>query len=74
MALAGAIGLMGTIGNPGGFAGSMTIGALKQESDGYATSMAALAFGLILGAVIVLILGRSMARQGKFAEKIGGAR
>ena len=36
------------------------IGALKEQTGGYAASMAALAFAMLLSAVIVLTVGRAM--------------
>src|SRR5258708_28163506 len=42
----------------GGFLGPFVIGVLKERSGTYASSMAALALGLVLGAFIVLPMRR----------------
>ena len=44
----------------GGFLGPFVIGVLKERSGTYASSMAALALGLVLGACIVLAMSRSL--------------
>jgi ACS family tartrate transporter-like MFS transporter len=59
-AAAGGIGLIGTFGNVGAFFGPTVIGLLRQGSGGYATGMAAIAFGLFASALIVLAVGRAI--------------
>jgi ACS family tartrate transporter-like MFS transporter len=60
-AAAGGIALCNAFGNVGGFVGPYMIGMLKQETGGYASAMAALAFVLVMAALITLALGRAMA-------------
>jgi ACS family tartrate transporter-like MFS transporter len=48
----------------GGFAGPVLIGVLSGRSGNYASSMATLAAGLVLAALIVIALGRAMAARG----------
>jgi nitrate/nitrite transporter NarK len=73
-AAAGGIGLFGTIGSLGGFLGPSLLGVLKQGSGDYATSMAAVALGLVLAALIVLAVGRTLAPRPAMAVlKVGGA-
>jgi ACS family tartrate transporter-like MFS transporter len=58
----------------GGFLGPVIIGVLKGRSGTYSSSMVVLALGLVLGALIVLALGRAMApRPAMVAPKAGGA-
>jgi MFS transporter, ACS family, tartrate transporter len=59
-AAAGGIALCNTLGSFGGFAGPYMLGVLKQETGGYASAMAALAFVLVMAALITLALGRAM--------------
>jgi ACS family tartrate transporter-like MFS transporter len=60
-AAAGGIALYLSIGNLGGFAGPYIVGALKGESGNYRSGMAALAFGLLLSALLVVTLRRALA-------------
>ena len=60
-AAAGGIALVNSIGALGAFFGPIIIGVLKEQTGNYASAMAALAFGLVLSAAIVLALGRAMA-------------
>ena len=60
-AAAGGIGLFSTLGSLGGFVGPVLIGVLKQGSGNYSTGLAAVAFGFVLSAVIVLAVGRVLA-------------
>jgi ACS family tartrate transporter-like MFS transporter len=60
-AAAGGIGLFNMIGSLGGFFGPTLIGALREGSGDYATGLAAVAFGFVLAALIVLAAGRMMA-------------
>jgi ACS family tartrate transporter-like MFS transporter len=57
-AAAGGIALFNAIGTLGGALGPSLIGALRQESGGYTSSMVALAFGAAVFALVVLGLGR----------------
>jgi MFS transporter, ACS family, tartrate transporter len=66
-AAAGGIALCNTVGSFGGFAGPYMLGVLKQETGGYASAMAALAFVLVMAALITLALGRAMAGRLTFA-------
>jgi len=47
----------------GGFIGPNVIGLLKQETGGYAAGMLALAAGLVLSVLILLLLGKVMAAR-----------
>ena len=61
-AAAGGIALINTLGvGAGGFIGPYLIGELREQSGGYASSMAVLAIGLIGTCVIVLAFGRYLA-------------
>jgi ACS family tartrate transporter-like MFS transporter len=60
-AAAGAIALVNSFTNFGGFLGPTLIGILKQQTGNYAAAMVMLGMGLTASAVIVLILGRAMA-------------
>ena len=73
-AAAGGIALYLSIANLGGFAGPYILGALKGESGNYASAMVALAFGLLLVALLVVALGRAIApRPAIIAPNAGGA-
>jgi ACS family tartrate transporter-like MFS transporter len=61
-AAAGGVAFVRTIGAMGGFFGPGLIGVLKGQTGGYSAAMAALGFGLVLAAAIVLALGLSMQR------------
>jgi MFS transporter, ACS family, tartrate transporter len=47
----------------GGFLGPNIVGLLKQETGGYAAGMLALAAGLVISVVLLLLLGRVMAAR-----------
>jgi ACS family tartrate transporter-like MFS transporter len=55
--------LYNAIGSLGGFVGPYLIGALKQASGSYSSSMVVLSFFLVLSAAIVIGLGRVVAAQ-----------
>ncbi len=57
-AAAGAIALVNAMGSLGRFLGPTVVGALKQDSETYASGMAALAVGLVMSAAIILTLRR----------------
>jgi len=59
---AGGIALLNTIVSLGGFVGPTLIGILRGQSGDYASSLAMLAFGLTISALIVVMLGRGMTR------------
>ena len=67
----GGIALVIAIGNLGGFLGPYMIGALKEQTGGYAASMAALAFAMLLSAVIVLTVGRAMTPRPSLGQTRG---
>jgi ACS family tartrate transporter-like MFS transporter len=61
---AGGIAFINTVGSGlGGFAGPVAIGFLKEQTGGYAASMAALSAVLLIAAIVVLALGRTMAAR-----------
>jgi ACS family tartrate transporter-like MFS transporter len=72
-AAAGGIALFNAIDNLGGFFGPVIIGVLKEETGGYAASMAAIAVVLVLSAVIVLAFGRVMAPRAAIVAPTAGA-
>jgi cyanate permease len=73
-AAAGGIGLFTTIGMFGGFFGPSLLGVLKQGSGDYASGMAAVAFGTMLAALIVLAVGYATApRVAMVVPKPGAA-
>ena len=59
-AAAGGIALCNAFGNVGGFVGPYMIGVLKEQSGGYASAMTALAFALVIAALIALALRRAI--------------
>jgi len=58
------------IGGIGAFLGPAVVGALKEETGGYAAGMATLSVALVLAAALVLVVGRAMAPRS--AIKAGG--
>ena len=63
-AMAGGFALISAIASLlGGFAGQYLIGAIREETCGYAVVLAVLSAALLLSAIIVLALGRSVAPQ-----------
>jgi ACS family tartrate transporter-like MFS transporter len=60
-ASAGGLAFINLVGGLGGFVGPNLIGFLKEMTGGYAAGMAALAVGPLMGALIVLTLGRALA-------------
>ena len=57
-AAAGAIALVNSIANLGGFLGPTIVGYLKQETGGYAVAMGFFAAGLVMTAIVVGALAR----------------
>jgi ACS family tartrate transporter-like MFS transporter len=57
---AGGIALINALGSLGGFVAPTVIGALKEETGGYAAGLIALALALIVSCGILLLLNRSM--------------
>ena len=66
-AVACGVALYNSIGNLGGFLGPYLIGEVKEATGSYAFSMMFIAFGLVLSAGIVVLLGRTMALRGAMA-------
>ena len=66
-AAASGLALYNAIGSVGGFTGPYIIGALREESGTYSSSMAVLSIILVLTATILVALGRAMARRPIFA-------
>jgi ACS family tartrate transporter-like MFS transporter len=62
-AAASGIAIYNSIGNLGGFLGPYIVGSLKESTGGYSAGMAVLAVVLVLAAIVVLTLGRAMARR-----------
>ena len=67
-AAAGGIGLVGTLGNVGGFFGPVLFGALVQGGGGYKSGFMADAIGFSLAALIVLAVGRALAPRAIVAQ------
>lgn len=63
IAAAGAIALINSIGNIGGFIGPAAIGAVKEVTGGYLGSLMFVAACLVLGTVLTLTVFRSERRQ-----------
>jgi ACS family tartrate transporter-like MFS transporter len=59
-ASAGGLAFINLVGGFGGFVGPNLVGLLKETTGGYAAGMAALAVGPLVGALIVLTLGRAL--------------
>src|SRR6202163_2969492 len=59
-ALAGGIAVYNTMAQFGGFFGPIVIGVLKQETNGYAAGLIALAVAVTSSAVVILALGRAL--------------
>jgi ACS family tartrate transporter-like MFS transporter len=62
-AVASGVALCNSIGNLGGFLGPYLIGAIKETTGSYASSMTVIATGLIISAVMLFLLGRKVAAQ-----------
>jgi ACS family tartrate transporter-like MFS transporter len=62
-AMACGIAVFNSVGNIGGFIGPYLIGAVKEATGSYAASMMVIALGLMLSALIVFVLGRSVVAQ-----------
>jgi MFS transporter, ACS family, tartrate transporter len=62
-AAAGAMALVFAVSSLGAFVGPAIIGALRQQSGDYFSSIAALALVLTTAGVLVLLMGRVMARE-----------
>ena len=61
-AMAGGFALISTIGGLlGGFAGQYVIGVIREQTGGYAAAFAAMGIVLVLSAVIVIALARTLA-------------
>jgi ACS family tartrate transporter-like MFS transporter len=60
LALAGGIALYNTMAQFGGSFGPIVIGVLKQETNGYAAGLIALAVAVTLSAVVIVALGRAL--------------
>jgi ACS family tartrate transporter-like MFS transporter len=67
-AAAAGIAIYNSIGNLGGFVGPYIIGALREKSGSYASSMAVLASVLVLAAFTILAFGRIMALRALAAQ------
>ncbi len=72
-AAAAGIALVNAFVSLGGFVGPLLIGVLNERSGKYASAMAMLAVGLVLGALIVLALGRAMRRRPLLATLAKGS-
>jgi ACS family tartrate transporter-like MFS transporter len=68
-AAAGGLGFINTIGSFGRFLGPATVGVLRQESGDYASGMAAMGLAMLISALIVLALGRTLtARKMRYSS------
>jgi len=59
-AAAGAIALVNSMGTLGRFLGPTVVGVFREGSESYASAMVALAGGLVMSAVIIVALGRTI--------------
>jgi ACS family tartrate transporter-like MFS transporter len=59
-AAAGAIALVNSIANLGGFLGPTVVGYLKQATGSYAAAMGFLSMGLVMTAIVIVGLSRSI--------------
>jgi ACS family tartrate transporter-like MFS transporter len=66
-AAAGGIALINSFSNLGGFVGPTVMGWLKQHTGGYAAGFGVLAAGLIVAAVLVVAIGRTLSFAGRAA-------
>jgi len=66
-AAAGGIALINSISNLGGFFGPAIMGWLKQHTGSFAAGMGALALGMIVAAVMVVMVGRTITFAGRAA-------
>ncbi|MBS0471085.1 MAG: MFS transporter [Proteobacteria bacterium] len=66
-AAAGGIALINSISNLGGFWGPNIMGWVKSYTGGYSGGLAALAFSLLVGAVMVVLVGRTLTFAGRAA-------
>ena len=66
-AAAGGIALINSISNLGGFWGPAIMGTVRQHTGGFAGGLGVLAAGLIVSAVLVLFVGRSITFAGRAA-------
>ncbi|HXC54537.1 MAG TPA: MFS transporter [Rhizomicrobium sp.] len=64
-AAAGGIALINSISNLGGFFGPAIMGWLKQHTGTYAAGMGVLAAGLVVAAVLVIAIGRTLTFAGR---------
>ncbi|MGZ5938574.1 MAG: MFS transporter [Rhizomicrobium sp.] len=64
-AAAGGIALINSISNTGGFFGPYLMGWLKQHTGGYSAGMGVLAAALIVAAILVVAIGRTLAPEGR---------
>jgi ACS family tartrate transporter-like MFS transporter len=62
-AIACGFAVVNSIGNLGGFIGPYLIGAIKEATGSYASSMIVIAIGLMISAVMLFLLGRKLAAQ-----------
>ena len=67
-AAAGGIGLINTIVSLAGAVAQPIIGMIRDETGGYAVSMAALALGLLLASLLIMAVSRSLAPAGAVAK------
>jgi ACS family tartrate transporter-like MFS transporter len=66
-AAAGGIALVNSISNLGGFFGPTIMGWLRAATGGYAAGLAVLSCGMLLAAVLVVFVGRSLTFAGRAA-------
>lgn len=72
-AAAGGLGFVNTLGSVGRSIGPPIVGVLKEQSGNYSSGMVAMALGMIIAAVTVLVLGRVMAaRKTAVQARAGG--
>ena len=64
VAAAGGIAFINSVGNLGGFIGPFAVGWLKDNAGGFRAGLIFLGCCLLVGAIVAVIVGRSVARRG----------
>jgi ACS family tartrate transporter-like MFS transporter len=63
VAAAGGIAFINSVGNLGGFIGPFAVGWLKDNAGGFQAGLTFLGSCLLVGAIVAVIVGRSVSRQ-----------
>jgi ACS family tartrate transporter-like MFS transporter len=71
-AAAGGLGFVNTLGSVGRSIGPPIVGVLKEQSGNYSSGMVAMACGMLIAAMTVLILGKAMGPSKTMQAKASG--